>query len=307
VLKRTKNILIITMLMVILLTLPYRASAIPDHVQALGKTIPVFTKSGKDDLPPMLVVGPAMLFKDRLPDSFNEMFHIYFVDIFIKQLVPASLDINQLTLDDFVEAIESIRQQLGLENVILFGHSSNGILALKYSEKYYEHVKCNILIGTTPFRGEAKKAFSKDFFENNADTQRKERRIQDKRKKPTSFVDKYNAKCTWNFFYYSAAENATIWEGIDLDEELVKKYFSLIDDFDIRTNIDILKVPTFLGLGLYDATCPLVLWTDEASMVLENPLLRYYIFDKSAHFPMIENSTTFIEQLQNFLNDLALQ
>jgi len=309
-LKQIKSIIIIVVSVIILSIILTEVSAatcekLPIHVQTLGKIIPVYVRG--NGLLPMLVVGPATLFHNSyLPESFDKYFKIYFVDIFTKVSSYRLLDINEITLDDFVGSVESIRKQLKLDKVVLFGHSANGILALKYSEKFPEHVLCNILVGTTPFRGSEKSKISDAFFASKASIERKNLYESDKKKLaglPPTYVNQYNAKRTWNFFDLTKKETENIWRGINLDENLIKKYFSLIDDFDIRQNMAILKVPTFLGLGSDDYTCPPVLWTEGSKRILNNPLLRHFVFDKSAHYPMIENEGTFMQGLSLFLKN----
>lgn len=287
--------------------MPFRVSAdtyTAITVHPLEKTLPVVVKG--EGLP-MLVVGPATLFLNGyLPESFYDHFKVYFVDIFTKTSSLKFSDEDEITLDDFVKSIESIRTQLNLDKIVLFGHSSNGILALKYSEKFSEHVWCNILVGTSPFRGLTREKLIKNFFVVNASSDRKKLYYSDQiqlTKSLSNFVDRYNAERALNFFNPTDKKRENIWRGINLDEELTKKYFSLIDDFDIRQNKDILKVPTFLGLGLHDYICPLTSWTLESRNVLEDHLIKYYIFNKSAHFPMIEEETTFMVQLSLFLQE----
>ncbi|EKD45770.1 MAG: prolyl aminopeptidase-like protein [uncultured bacterium] len=307
-LKQIKRTTIIVLSIIILSIIPFRASA-EDYITVypLEKTLPVVVR-GKGL--PMLVVGPATLFLNGyLPKSFYDHFKVYFVDIFTKTSSPDSLDIKKITLDDFVDSIESIRSQLKLDKVVLFGHSANGVLALLYSNKFHDHVLCNILVGTSPFRGVARETISKTFFEANASPARKELYYKDQRQLkefPSTFVNQYNAKRALNFFNPVDKKRLNIWEGINLDEELINRYFSLIDGFNIRQYTDILKVPIFLGLGLHDYNCPFDLWTSESKEVLKNPLIKCYIFNESAHFPMIEEEAGFVGQLLLFLREYRI-
>jgi proline iminopeptidase len=54
------------------------------------------------------------------------------------------------TMESNVDDIEALRQYLGLEKIVLHGHSYGGMVALTYAIKYPQHVKGLMLITTTP-------------------------------------------------------------------------------------------------------------------------------------------------------------
>jgi proline iminopeptidase len=56
---------------------------------------------------------------------------------------------NDYSPERMVEDIETIRKQAGKSKVYLIAHSFGGILALKYAEKYPEHVKGLIMLNCT--------------------------------------------------------------------------------------------------------------------------------------------------------------
>jgi len=53
-------------------------------------------------------------------------------------------DDSSFTMDLMVQDIESLRQELGYENWIIFGHSFGGMLAYAYTAKHPERVKAMI-------------------------------------------------------------------------------------------------------------------------------------------------------------------
>jgi abhydrolase domain-containing protein 4 len=53
--------------------------------------------------------------------------------------------------NEFIDAIEEWRQQVGLTSMILMGHSFGGYLSTSYALKYPQHVKALILIDTWGF------------------------------------------------------------------------------------------------------------------------------------------------------------
>ena len=291
----------------------YSASIIKDDskpiasVKAFDKNIPVY-KRGFGNIP-LLITGPANLFKkpELLPLSFNNVFTIYFVDLFEK---PQNYPVNysQLTLNDFVDQFENIREQLGLKKIALFGHSANGVLALEYASKYPDKVLLNIIVGTAPIWGDYKNELVKGYFNYNSHQTRQqlfkldqEQLTKQKSGLPTgtSFVANYNARRAYFYYKPQLANWKTLWDGLHLDEDLVNHYFSLIKSYDVRKRFYSPRIPTFLGLGLYDYSCPFYAWTDDSKAQLAD--MEYYIFESSGHYPQVEEAALFANKLFEYI------
>jgi len=57
---------------------------------------------------------------------------------------------DNYTLAKYAEDLDAVRQAIGVDQVILFGHSWGGILAQRYATLYPEHVASIILMGSGP-------------------------------------------------------------------------------------------------------------------------------------------------------------
>src|SRR3989440_5546643 len=53
-------------------------------------------------------------------------------------------------IDDYVRDVEDLRQHLGLERMLLLGHSHGGVVAQAYAAKYPDHVRRLVLASTLP-------------------------------------------------------------------------------------------------------------------------------------------------------------
>ena len=73
-------------------------------------------------------------------------------------------------------------------------------------------------------------------------------------------------------------------------------FFNLIQNYDVLGGTP--KNPTFLALGLHDFSNPFYLWADKLSG--ENSHFMYHIFDKSGHYPTIEEPKEFVGTLLDF-------
>lgn len=272
-------------------------------INAWGKSVPVY-KRGHGPIA-LLILGQATLFRKPglLPKQFNEHFTLYFADLFEKQPKKPTAYVF-LTLNDFVDEIEKIRVALCLEKIALFGHSALGILATEYAKKYHSHTTLLILVSTAAVWGNHKGKLTRSFFEENATEARKKLFDEDQKKiasadTPT-FILNYNARRA--HFYYQPEKTcwAHIWDGIETDEALVNQYLKLIENYDMRKQH--IHIPTFLALGLHDYSAAFYGWTDEAKSTLSN--ISYHIFDKSGHYPMVEEEDLFVKKIEAFIHTL---
>lgn len=287
-------------------TLESPGSANEKTVHIFNKKIPVYQR-GAGQIP-LLIIGPAGLFKkpNMLPQTFDEVFTIYFVDLFEKTQTELE-NITNLTLDDFVAQLEAIRAQLGLKKIALFGHSANGILAFEYASKHPNNVFINILVSTAPIWGNYKNEVIKKYFDQNAIEERQALYRADQARLTESmsninatgelnqFVIGYNARRAHFYFQPESPVWETLWDNLHLDQKLVSHFFSLVKDYDIRDRHYDSGIPTFLGLGLYDYSCPFYVWTDEAKAQLSN--IEYYIFKESGHYSQVEEFSSFSTKL----------
>ena len=73
---------------------------------------------------------------------------------------------------------------------------------------------------------------------------------------------------------------------------------SCFDDYHPRPRLANNNVPKFLALGRYDYNIPYREW-DSARKA--TPHLTYHLFERSGHFPMIEESALFDDRLINWV------
>ncbi len=257
---------------------------------------------------PLLIVGPASLFmpKGRLPADWDKQFTLYFIDIFSKP-VPESTRKN-LTLNDFVAQIDSIRNQLKLEKIALFAHSAPGIIALEYSIQYPEETLFTILIGTMPKWGKYKNNQTNNYFDANASQRRKQTFLHDQRQlassiRPPSFKMMYNARRSHFYRNYHAYKD--IMKNTSQDSLLIYHYFNQIQDYDLNRRYDDITLEkalskTFIGLGLYDYSCPYYCWTEDMRVTPKN----IYVF-QSGHFPIFESSNDLSREVTLFQSRLT--
>ena len=62
-------------------------------------------------------------------------------------------DPGQYAIADYASDVEELREHLGLEQLLLFGHSHGGVVAVEYAASHPDHVERLILASTLPHHG----------------------------------------------------------------------------------------------------------------------------------------------------------
>jgi len=115
-----------------------------------------YTVKGHGTKPPIIVIhgGPGMdsnsLAADFAPLEKNHRLVYYDQRGGGRSSLPA--DTKLLTIDHHVDDLEALRKHLGIDKVVLIGHSFGPAIAANYAMKYPEHVDRMIFIGPIPPR-----------------------------------------------------------------------------------------------------------------------------------------------------------
>jgi proline iminopeptidase len=175
-----------------------------------------------------------------------------------------------------------------------------------------------VLVAASLIWGDEKKNNSDIFFLKNGKNFSKNLLTKDSKKiekianeRTPSFIEKYNAKRSLFFRNPTRSFWNFLWSEVSLNETLTLQYFKCIEHYDIRKrlNSDVAEQmlpPVFLMLGLYDSSVPVYTWTVDLKAILEKEKIEYIIFEKSGHYPMMEEPTLFVEKLIGFVNHLNL-
>jgi len=101
------------------------------------------------------------------------------------------------------------------------------------------------------------------------------------------------------YFYDSSYDFYWAFAGKHFSAELITYFLNtIIADYDPRPRLAKNTVPKFLALGRYDYNIPYREW-DSARKTTPN--LTSHIFERSGHFPMIEESALFDDRLTEWL------
>jgi len=203
----------------------------------------------------------------------------------------------QSTLND----IESLRKYYDANKIVLFAHSYGCIPAIKYLLKYRNNVEKVLLIsGYARKHPEQYKYFKlspqilkriNEVTKSNLQENDKNKIVETLRCSAYFYNQQYHKESFLTFFYNS----------IRFNEETARIIFSSDDYslFDERENLRQLSgLPVMVGIGKHDIITPLFL-SQELSECLMNSKLM--IFEKSGHFPFIEEQAEFIAKVRAFI------
>lgn len=112
------------------------------YYKTIGKGAPIFVLHG----------GPGGSHRYFLPQlqPLAESYQLVFYDQRGSGQSSGKLDLKAISIDQFVEDLESLRVALGYDKISLIGHSWGGVIALFYAFKYQSHLDKLILVDPRP-------------------------------------------------------------------------------------------------------------------------------------------------------------
>lgn len=216
------------------------------------------------------------------------------------------LDDSHLNTQQFVKDLEDLRSELGLEKLILMGHSWGGFLAMQYAIDHPDRLIALILLNSAPADFNGQKAFIDEFQTRTKDISNDLKpffafddfkrlnasQISDLYRKLFS-VYVYNPKDIQNLslnFNVTAAQS-----GFKVMEEMSKTSW-LKPGINLFPALKSLNVPTLVLHGKQDIV---PVWTAvEIQQAIPNA--EIVVLDQCGHFPYIEQPTQFFKAIDQY-------
>jgi proline iminopeptidase len=251
---------------------------------------------------PCLVLGHLESERRILSQHLRNHFRFVFMDLRHEARSSSSLEISKITLDTYLDDIDKVRRTLSLDVVAVLGHSIHSYIALEYARKYPKNTSHMIKTGNTPYRVSGKVV--DDFWESDASPERKMVLKENLEKMKEDELDRMSPKervvnnyltMTPKLFFDPRYDLSWIYEVVESNQKISNHLFQVIfKDYDIAKRPGRVETPVFLAIGRYDYFWPYFLW-DERKDVL--PKLSFNLFEKSGHFPMVEEQVLFDKKL----------
>lgn len=271
------------------------------YYESLGQGAPLFVLHGGPG-------GSHRYFLPYLADLAAD-YHLIFYDQRGTGLSDGHLELEAISIDQFVEDLEALRVALGLEKISLMGHSWGGMIALAYALKYQAHLDHLILVDSTSVN----KTFSIEFGQTiqqrvqslSADAQQELNTTcaRSLTKLSPSELDECNQLDARLKFFDPAKAVTVDWpmeENTLKNSETVRAL--IINSFNrvqhtLETQLPTVHVPTLIVHGDFDAI-PLA---SSEYLHQQIPGSQLVVISQSGHFPFIEQPEQFIAALRSFL------
>ncbi len=103
------------------------------------------------------------------------------------------------------------------------------------------------------------------------------------------------------YWYDPSYDSYWIWAGRHFSVGMTDRFFGVIlADYDLRPELSEIEAPIFLALGRHDYAVPYETWEDSRESA---PNLTLHLFDRSGHFPMLEERGLFDGRLIAWLEE----
>jgi proline iminopeptidase len=216
------------------------------------------------------------------------------------------IDEQHINDEQFVEDLETLRKALGYPKITLVGHSTGGMLAMRYAIKYGSNVKKMVLMNTLP----ATTAGIHDFVEEVEQKIAPSAAAIETLRKSQAFLDNDQqtiAKFYSLFFQYYFHNPADLEklnmqlepQGITTGMQVARILEnSILTKFvDLTHDLKKLKIPTLIIHGESDVI-PLHT-AEEIAASIKNS--RLVVLKQCGHFPYIEKPQEWLEVVEEFL------
>jgi proline iminopeptidase len=244
--------------------------------------------------------------------SLRDSYRIIYFDALGRGKSDRAKDRGGYSLARDVEDVEGLRKALGLGKINLLGHSYGGVVAQSYALRFPESLHRLILIDTL---------FSAEMWQANDDNSNNELRnqfpeawekiqqvraqgfntcskeYQDVNDVSEAFLMFYNASTFEKLMHSDGSVNNDVYCAITGDDA----DFLVSGDmgkFDFRLDLKKLSMPILILAGRYDRVS-IPRWAVQYKRYA--PQARFVMFEKSGHFPFIEESDETVRILREFL------
>ncbi len=217
-------------------------------------------------------------------------------------------DATSITIDNFVEDLEGLRQALQLEQINLMGHSWGGLLAMFYAIRYPQHLNALILVGSAGASWEFRPAFSASLQGRMTEDDRLAlNRLQAsegfRKSRPEAMNAFFRALFRPYFYDRSLSDQLTLQlnEQTAMNNLAVNSLmWSYLGNYDLHAELSVIDRPTLIVHGADDP-----IPAEFARKIHRHiPNSEFVLLENCGHFPYIETPEVFFGRVKGFLTQL---
>lgn len=229
-------------------------------------------------------------------NPFTDYYHVYLINVRGAGNSVSAQNDSEYSMDETVLDLEAIREALGIEKWAFGGHSTGGMLALKYAVLKEASLSKIIVSGAA-----ASIRYSTDpnsiynHQHPNFSRIREIMNLFNDSKLPVEERQKLSRE--WALMSFHKAENLDkAYEKPNSGKTVGARldYFRKVDcqTFDVTEQLKKITIPTFVCSGVYDAQCPYRFGVEIAELI---PNATFTTFEHSNHYPFLEEELAFDE------------
>lgn len=255
-----------------------------------------------------LIVGPGSQYPPLLSDRLKQSLRFLYVDFKRTWTAPPGADISHIDLQTMVDEVEAVRQAFQIDRLCLVGHSTPAFIAVEYALQHPDHVSRLILIGAPPYTNNDTFRFQREFWDRDASPARKAKYAENLKRWPNALLstltpyDDFSVRYTRGDPYYFFDYNydfTWIHLGRYFNAPLaIQFYRKTTANYDPRGRFAGNRIPILSIIGRYDYIMPSDLWAGYDRRVPNSTVVK---FERSGHFPMIEEQRRFDDTVIRWL------
>ncbi|SDQ05561.1 alpha/beta fold hydrolase [Virgibacillus salinus] len=209
----------------------------------------------------------------------------------------------QLSFLETIFDLEAIREELGFDKWGFAGHSTGGMLGIIYGIYFSKSLKFNVIVGAA---AREYMTFSKDCIYNPKhskfnrmqelnETMKRSDLSSEKRKELKVERTKLSL---FEPEKYDELFSPNISKGMSA---IRMDFFSReLQVYDVTKKLEFISTPTLIICGRYDVQCPVIYSIEMEAGITNSKLV---IFEKSNHYPFLEEAEQFTEEYKSFIKE----
>lgn len=241
---------------------------------------------------------------DYFADTFTKTNRVYLVNLRETGNSEKAIYPHQLSLLETVLDLEAVRQKLGHTQWGFAGHSTGGMLGLVYGIYFSEKLLFTIIVGAA---AREYMTFSSSCIYHPEHPQFAEMQalLEKLKRADMPLAEKRELKMqrTKLSLVEPDKRDAYFSQGINKELSAIRlNFFSReLHVFDVTRKLSLITTPTLILCGRHDVQCPPE-YSMEMEALIANSTLT--IFEKSNHYPFLEEADQFTNTYQSFVRKL---
>lgn len=242
---------------------------------------------------------------DYFAESFTHSHKVYLVNLREAGCSEKAHEPYQLSMLETILDLEGIREALGLSCWSFAGHSTGGMLGVMYGIYFSESLDSIVIVGAA---AREFVTFSSNCIYNprHAQFERMQELIETLKLPNVLEVDRKVLSVERTKLSLYQPERY----GKMFDKKIHKKMSAIRMDFfnrelslfDVTRKLELISVRTLIICGKHDVQCPLEYSVEMNELIPNSDLL---IFDKSNHYPFLEEKDLFRIEIDRFFKEVS--